>query len=54
MSNYFAQTEALMHKSQQKKYRLNLTSKDLMRESEVLLPLKFLQVISHEYDLIEK
>jgi glucose-6-phosphate isomerase len=30
MSNYFAQTEALMHGKTAEKYRLNLTSKDLM------------------------
>jgi glucose-6-phosphate isomerase len=40
MSNYFAQTEALMHgKTQQKKCRLNLMNKDLTR-AKFLLPFK--------------
>jgi glucose-6-phosphate isomerase len=40
MSNYFAQTEALMHGKTAEKYRLNLTNKDLMLRSEVSIAFK--------------
>jgi hypothetical protein len=43
MSNYFAQTEALMHGKTAEKVRLNLINKDLMRESKISIAFKVLQ-----------
>jgi glucose-6-phosphate isomerase len=40
MSNYFAQTEALMHGKTAEKYRLNLTSKDLMLRERSFIAFK--------------
>jgi glucose-6-phosphate isomerase len=55
MSNYFAQTEALMHGKTAEKVQAEFDKQGLDAErAKFLLPLKFLQVISHEYILIEK
>jgi glucose-6-phosphate isomerase len=40
MSNYFAQTEALMHGKTAEKCRLNLMNKDLIARAKFLLPFK--------------